>query len=342
MKKGSRNYSKISLVLIIAVFLGMLLGPTFADSGEGDPEIIEKGIENNIFAEENESCLKCHGEKYYTIQDTLSGMEKNAMMCLENRIPRDEFYHSVHWSFSCLDCHSDEFNEFPHPISLRFEEYWSCMDCHGYDENFAQFKFEQIDEDHMKSVHYTATDGNFSCWKCHNPHSYKLLSRSTSTIADVILESNNVCLECHGNEDKFRLLSSKELGNVVPQHDWLPNQSLHFKAVRCIECHAEVNDSILVAHNIMPSDSAVRNCVECHSSNSILMGTLYKYRAQESREELGFINGVMIKNDAYVIGANRSRLLNIGSIIIFALALGAMAIHTAMRVFIKRKKGNNG
>jgi hypothetical protein len=146
-----------------------------------------------------------------------------------------------------------------------------------------------------------------------------------------------MCLECHGNEDRFKLLSDKELGNVVSQHTWLPNQSLHFKAVRCIECHAETNDSILVAHNIMAADSAVRKCVECHSSNSILMGTLYKYRAQETRETQGFINGVIINNDTYVIGANRSRFLNIASLVIFGLAIAAIAFHTTLRVLIRKK-----
>lgn len=337
MKKGYRKYKKIPLLFLILAFFGMLIGPALADPDPAEQVGIEKGRENNVFADENENCLQCHGEKYYTIKDTLSGSEKNAMMCFENRIPRDEFYSSVHWSFSCLDCHSDEYSEFPHPLALRFEDYWTCLDCHGYDENFAQFKFEQIDEEHKKSVHYTAGEGDFSCWECHDPHTYKLLSRSTENIMDIIVESNNVCLECHGNEDKFSLISSRELGNVVPQHDWLPNQGLHFKAVRCIECHAETNDSILVAHNILHSDSAVRNCVECHSSNSILMGTLYKYRAQETREEKGFLNGVMIRNDAYVIGANRSRFLNIASLAIFGLTLGAIGFHTILRILIRKK-----
>jgi hypothetical protein len=338
MKKRKKSLSLIPLILLTLAFFGILLNSALADPQQDEEDIVpEKGMVNNIFAEENENCFQCHGEKYYTIRDTIFGQEKNAMMCTDNRIERDEYYHSVHWSFSCYDCHSEDYNTFPHPLELRFEDYWSCMDCHGYDDNFAQFKFEQIDEEHMKSVHYIATDGEFTCWKCHDPHTYQLLSRSTQSIDEVILESNNMCLECHGNEDRFKLLSDKELGNVVSQHDWLPNQSLHFKAVRCIECHAETNDSILVAHNIMAADSAVRNCVECHSSNSILMGTLYKYRAQETREEQGFINGVIIRNDAYVIGANRSRFLNITSLVIFGLALAAIAFHTTLRVLIRKK-----
>ncbi len=326
-------------LFIIAGFFILLIGTAIAEPQQDEQEVaIEKGMENNIFADENENCFECHAEKYFVLKDTLFGEEKFSVMGDHNRIIRDEFYHSVHWSFGCMDCHSEEYNEFPHPLQVRFEDYWSCLDCHGYDENFAQFNFEEIDSEHMKSVHYTATDGDFSCWKCHDPHTYKLLSRSTTRIEEVIVESNNICLECHGNEEIFKLLSPKELGNVIPQHDWLPNQSLHFKAVRCIECHAEANDSILVAHHIQPADSAVRKCVECHSSNSILMGTLYKHRAQETREQQGFINGVIISNDAYVIGANRSRLLNVASLVLFGLVLGAIAVHTLLRIIIRKKQ----
>ena len=325
---------KIILPIILSGFAMLLLFHSIEEglSQDIDQIVQEKGISNNVYADENEQCFRCHGEKNYILKDTLLGLEKNVSMCAQNSVDRDEFYTSVHWSFSCLDCHSDEYLEFPHALSLRFEEYWTCMDCHGYDENFAQYKFEQIEEDHIKSVHYTASDGEFSCWSCHDPHSYKLLTRESHDISEVILESNATCLRCHGSEDAFRLLSNRELGNVVPEHEWLPNQSLHFKSVRCIECHSQLNDSLLIAHNVMHSDSAVRNCVECHSGNSILMGSLYKFQSKENRSEYGFMNGNIIRNNSYVIGANRSRLLNIGSIGIFGLTFLVMGIHVIFRI----------
>jgi hypothetical protein len=332
-----KKKSIVPLLLIIALAFAVIINSAIAKSqDELQDDTNDKGIENNVFAEDNENCLKCHGEKMYVLTDTLLGAEKKQSMCIDNRINRNEFYNSVHWSFACLDCHSDEYNTFPHALSLRFEEYWTCLDCHGYDNNFAQYQFEKIDEEHMKSVHYTATDGNFSCWECHDPHTYKLLTRNTENVSEVILESNNMCLKCHGNEEKFALLSTRELGDVIPKHDWLPNQNLHFQAVRCIECHSEINDSLLVSHNIMSSENAVKNCVDCHSSNSILMGTLYKYQAKESRSRFGFINGAIIKNDAYVIGANRSSWLNIASLIIFGLTLGAIIVHTIFRITTKK------
>jgi len=335
------NIKKFIFIFFIPVmFLLLVISTALAKTQDEDDAIQEenpRGIENNVFADENEACLKCHGEKTYTIADTLFGAEKQAIMCPGNRIERDEFYHSVHWSFACLDCHTEEFKDFPHPLQARFEEYWTCLDCHGFDDNFAQYHFEEIDEQHMESVHYQATEGDFSCWKCHDPHSYKILSRESDNVSEIIMESNNICLECHGNEEKFALLSSRELGNIVPEHDWLPNQGLHFKAVRCIECHSEMNDTLLVSHKVLPSSKAVKMCVDCHSRNSILMGTLYKFKAKQTRNALGFINGAIINNDAYVIGANRSRLLNIASLIIFGLCIGAIIVHVLFRISAKRR-----
>ncbi len=333
MKNNKRSI--LPAILILSLITGLFLKSALAGIAQEEPSV-EKGIENSVFAEENAQCLNCHGKDFFTLTDESSGREKNQNMCEDYKIQSDEFYHSVHWSFSCLDCHAEEYTTFPHAMELRFADYWTCMDCHGYDDNFAKFQFEEIEAEHQKSVHYTTFNGDFSCWNCHDPHSYQLISRSGESIADIVLKSNNICLECHGNEDKFRLLSERDLGDIVPKHDWLPNQGLHFRSVRCIECHSEMNDSILVAHNILPAEKAVKNCVECHSQNSILMGTLYKFKAQESRSENGFVNGLIINNESYVIGANRSTFMNIASLIILGLLLVVIGFHVIMRIIIKK------
>ncbi|MCF8391897.1 MAG: cytochrome c3 family protein [Bacteroidales bacterium] len=322
----------------ISALLGFfLLNNSFVFSQETEDQLASpKGIENSYYAEENESCLKCHGEKIYILQDTIMGLEKKASMCIDNRIDRDAFYNSVHYSFSCLDCHSYDYLTFPHALELRFEEHLNCLDCHGYDETYAKYKFEEIEEECMKSVHYQATNGSFTCWDCHDPHSNKLISRGSTNIPQVVLQTNSHCLECHGSIEAFELLSDKDLGNIVPKHQWLPNQELHFGAVRCIECHTEINDSLMVAHNILPAKDAVRNCVSCHSQNSILMGSLYKYQSKETRLESGFLNGAIINNNSYVIGANRSKFLNIISLLVFGLAFIVMSVHVTFRI-IHRK-----
>ncbi|HYW94282.1 MAG TPA: hypothetical protein VE870_01695, partial [Bacteroidales bacterium] len=180
MKK--KRKSILPLIILVAGMFGLLVNSALADLQQEDQQE-EKGMENSVFAEENEQCLKCHGDQFYTLTDTLTGQSKRQSMCKEYHIDRNEFYHSVHWSFSCLDCHSDGYQTFPHAMELRFADYWTCLDCHGYDENFAQYHFEQIDEECQKSVHYTETNGEFTCWKCHDPHSYKLLSRKTENVS---------------------------------------------------------------------------------------------------------------------------------------------------------------
>jgi hypothetical protein len=155
-------------------------------------------------------------------------------------------------------------------------------------------------------------------------------------LKEVVTNDNLICLSCHADMDKYQLVTDKENPNILETHDWLPNQRLHFNNVRCIECHAELNDEILVAHNIQSKEKAVRLCVECHSQNSILMASLYKFQSQEKRNDLGFFNAVIL-NESYVIGANRNYFLNVSSIVIFGLVLLGIATHYIFRLRSKKK-----
>lgn len=279
-------------------------------------------------SEESQKCLSCHGGAHYTISDSASGDEAILKMYHELRIDPVKLSKSTHGNFKCTDCHSADYEITPHPVSVKFETDYTCLDCHGGDEAYASFKFETIDEEYTESVHAKQLGENFSCWSCHNPHYYKL-SREISVENRVAID-NDMCLQCHGNVIKFSDLTKSEIPNLIEKHDWLPNQALHFNKVRCIDCHAAQNDSIMVAHLIKPSSEAVKNCVECHSTNSILMSSLYKHEVSKQRDEAGFYNGV-IMNEAYVISANRNYYLNIASIAIFALTIFAIAVHAYFR-----------
>jgi hypothetical protein len=289
--------------------------------------------------EDNEYCLRCHASGYFILSDSASGQSRRQAMCDNFNISREKYYNSVHRTFSCTDCHSFEYKTFPHASALRFEPKLVCIDCHGGDETFAKYHFEEIEVEYSKSIHANAENGEFSCWKCHNPHSYVPLARRDTLTTNFVVASNQMCLSCHGNLKKFQLLSDRELTGVIDKHDWLPNHELHFKSVRCIECHSAQNANILISHNIMHKDSAVSDCVKCHSGNSLLMGTLYKFRTIQSRKSYGFVNGVIINNDSYVIGANHSRFMNYSGIIIIILTLIAVSIHIIFRIK-KSKKVN--
>ena len=87
---------------------------------------------------------------------------------------------------------------------------------------------------------------------------------------------------------------------------------------------------------IKPKEEAVKLCNECHSQNSILMASLYKYESKAQRRD-GFFNGIIL-NASYVIGANRNEYLNLLSLIIFVGVIGVIIFHIIFRI---RKNSKN-
>jgi 5-methylcytosine-specific restriction endonuclease McrA len=210
------------------------------------------------------------------------------------------------------------------------------MDCHAYDEEYAEYHFEEIQEEYQKSVHAKRLGNNFSCWDCHDPHTYKTYARESDDILKVVAYDNEICLSCHGNEDKFYVYSDDPAATrLIENHDWLPKQEAHFQKVRCIECHTQTHDTLLVAHNILPKEKAVRKCVECHTRDSKLMASLYRHKIPESRGKYGFLNPKLAK-DYYVIGANRNVFLNYASLIIFGLVVLGVLVHIILRIIYKQ------
>jgi Zn finger protein HypA/HybF involved in hydrogenase expression len=321
-----QRLQKVTIHLIMAVLMVLMTSISLMAQ-------TKQNAENAAF---NEKCFKCHGQSKYKYQNSESGSEVTKRMYIETIINRGQFAESNHRNFKCTDCHSEDYDTFPHPGRLRMESKYSCIDCHGGDEVTAKYKFEEIEKEFQASVHSTKHSADFNCWMCHNPHTYKINARSEEKIKDVVAYDNAICLNCHADITKYQMLTDKVNPNILKTHAWLPNQALHFKNVRCIECHARTNDSILVAHNIQPKAKAVRRCVECHSTNSILMASLYKYKVKEVRSKAGFYNGV-IMNEGYVIGANRNYYLGLLSLIMFGFVLAGIIIHASLRI-LKRKK----
>ncbi|TAL66376.1 MAG: hypothetical protein EPN88_08540 [Bacteroidetes bacterium] len=286
------------------------------------------------FKEENERCLKCHGQSKYEYANETLGKQVRAMMFSERIVNREDFYKSNHKNFSCTDCHSVEYLKFPHAGELRMEQKYNCIDCHGGDEKFARYHFEDIEVEYQQSTHFKLEEDGFSCWKCHDPHSYRINVRNSDNLKETILYDNAICLNCHSDFSHFQLLSDSKEINIIQKHDWLPNQVSHFANVRCIECHSKINNNIPVSHLILPGEQAVKLCNECHSKNSILMASLYKFESKAQRRD-GFFNGIIL-NESYVIGANRNEYLNLLSLIIFVGVIGVIGIHIAFRI-----RGNN-
>jgi hypothetical protein len=316
--------------LLLLVFSGALYSASGSESKNENADTKDTIAFRSPFFEDNERCFICHGQNRYEYTNGNLGRQVKAMMFSERVINRKKFYESNHKSFSCTDCHSGEYVKFPHSGELRMEQMYNCIDCHGNDEKYAKLNFEEIETSYRLSTHFKLEEEGFTCWECHGPHDYKISVRNSSNLKETILYDNNICLRCHSNYDQFQLLSEREEINILQKHDWLPNQESHFKSVRCIECHSQINDTILVSHLINPVEKAVKKCNECHSQNSMLMSTLYKFQSKEQRKD-GFFNGIIL-NQSYVIGANRNEYLNILSLLIFAVVIIITGGHIYFRL----------
>ncbi len=314
------------IILVFGIMFIMPIAKTIAQ--EEEPEIVFE------YAEDNQKCLKCHGHPTFTYFNEYADREIRERMNPYYIVDSAAFYQCNHKTFSCTDCHSTDYENFPHSGELRMEEYPTCLDCHGGDEEFAQYQFERIDEEFHNSVHSTKHSDDFTCCICHNPHEYKINARTNENIQETILYDNEICMSCHTDINKYQLIAYRADPNIIDQHEWLPNQAVHFLHVRCIECHTEVEQDMLIAHNVQPKEKAVKKCVECHSQNSLLMASLYKYQEREKRSTLGFFNAVIL-DDTYIIGANRNIYLNIISLVMFGMVILGIGIHAFLRTIKK-------
>ncbi|HAQ19543.1 MAG TPA: hypothetical protein DCR40_09975 [Prolixibacteraceae bacterium] len=279
-------------------------------------------------------CLKCHSNQTYTFLNTVKGKEEKRLMNPYFILDTVAMTNGVHKQFDCTDCHSSEYATYPHNGNLKLEPLSTCLDCHGGDESFAKYKFDQIQEEVNKSVHYKVYGENFGCSKCHSQHTYVTTARNSDNVLEIVDNDNKMCLSCHNDMKKYKLVSGHENPKLVEVHDWLPNQELHFRHVRCVECHTEVIDSLMVSHNILGKDHAVKKCVECHTANSRLKASLYKYENLQKRSEKGGIH-IVLSNSSYMIGTHQSPLLKLLSFLIFFAVLSGIIIHLLFRIFKK-------
>jgi hypothetical protein len=282
----------------------------------------------------NHECLKCHSSQTYTFHNELMDTEIKRLMNPFYILDTIALSVGVHNPFDCTDCHSYDYTIYPHAANLKLDPLPTCLDCHGGDEAFASYQFEKIVEETEKSIHHQVYGDGFTCSKCHSQHTYTTTARTSNNVLEIVDYSNRMCLSCHNDMDKYQLVSDHESPKLVLVHDWLPNQKLHFEHVRCIECHTEVVDSLMVSHNIQGKDKAVRKCVECHTTNSRLKASLYKYQNLQARSSGGTVNTVMA-NESYIIGTHQSPLLQILSIIIFLATIMGIVIHSIFRILKK-------
>lgn len=283
-------------------------------------------------------CLKCHSQKEYTDQNKETGSSVKKPLDPLYRIDSLQFSHSVHGGFSCDDCHSPDYAAHPHKAELKEEYLNTCQDCHAGDKTYAHLQFDEIDVQAQNSIHASKMGDAFKCEMCHNPHTTKLVANSGKfALHELVGYSNDLCLSCHNNESRYHQFTDSVKPDLHETHEWLPNQALHFKHVRCIECHTPKNDTLKVAHLIVPKEEALKSCVECHSENSLLDAKLFKYFSKENEKNDSIISNT--KNQLYIIGTHRNLFLTKVSLLIFGLALSGILLHILSRTIKRRRNG---
>jgi len=244
-------------------------------------------------------CLRCHGMETLAYRDSSSGDVVNLY------VNPEQYQKSNHKRLECVACHSAEFSHFPHPDSVKSENLY-CLDCHKDEPKFVPFHFAEIEPDFRNSIH--ASQAQFNCFSCHNPHQFKVSSVGEE-ISEIVRYDNDICLNCHSEQ-------------LIISHQWLPNPSLHWRSVRCIECHSPAGKH----HQILAAKDSVKNCVECHSKKATLLTSLYKYRSQEDLQKTGWFNKAVF-NNAYIIGMSRNETVDYWSLIILLLMIAGLFAH---------------
>jgi len=322
--------------IVLIIFLLQSVTPVAAQN-EVKPAIFpdqDPAALASLSREFNEHCFHCHGSK--TLEHKYDTMDNQArpLIAPEMVFDRDRFYRSNHKSFRCTDCHSKEFAKYPHATELKKEELPACLECHGFDEKYAKYHFEDIESEYQASVHFGIRKKTFTCWTCHDPHYYKVSRPDSSDLKQIILSDNAICLNCHDNYKRFMQYSDTERMSISKAHKWLPDRITHFRNVRCIDCHSEINTRARVPHLVTSKEKAIKDCNKCHSENSMLKTF---YRSDSGRMPQNGFNNMEMTKYTYVIGTGRNNFLNMISIIVIGLLIGAIGIHLIARIIYRHK-----
>jgi hypothetical protein len=269
-------------------------------------------------------CLRCHGMETLAYRDTVTGKIVNLY------VNPQQYKQSNHKRLECVTCHTADYSHYPHPESVKSENLY-CLDCHKDEPKFVPYRFTEIKQDFQNSIHATQVHEQFTCFSCHNPHQFKV-SRVGEDISEIVRYDNNICLNCHASP-LYKALNQKGFADLVISHKWLPNPQLHWRSVRCIECHTPAGTHL--SHKILAAKQSVKNCVECHSKKATLLTSLYKYRSQEDLQKTGWFNKAVF-NNAYIIGMSRNETVDSWGLIILVLTLAGLFLHGLGRFLARR------
>ncbi|MBL8487751.1 MAG: hypothetical protein JNK22_11730 [Rhodocyclaceae bacterium] len=328
-----QSWRKTILTLLILGLTRALAAHGGTEAAAIDPAVAEKN------RKANEACFACHTEAgLKNPPRTDMDMKKLAETLRDPKV----FAGSNHGTMDCRQCHGQGYNDYPHSEGSK-NEISPCSECHAT-------RVARLEPQYDKSVHarLEGVKAKFTCATCHDPH----VNLGATLLKDplkIAVQDNQACLECHDSDRVFAKYApddekkpgiKKARPDIDTIHDWLPNTKLHWKAVRCVECHTpEVKANRPLSHEILDKEKAEKNCLSCHSANSSLRTRLYRHLVKEEVAQFGFTNSVILSS-SYVIGATRNPTLDTIVIALVGLTLAGVLLHGAIRIiFAIRRKG---
>jgi len=313
---SARALSLMTALLMLVACGTPLADETLAPGGTPAPDGLLKGDSNQ--------CMRCHR------MPTLAYRDQDTGEIVDLSIRADAYRRSVHAGLGCLDCHDRGYRRYPHRTTSADEEL-DCVGCHEDKGEADAPALGVIDTEFQRSIHAVEEPDGFSCFSCHDPHGFRPVGEG-APVREVIDANNRVCLGCHPELDL-----DPPLG-----HDWLPHPRVHWRAVRCVDCHTPVNgqDGAHPSHQVLAAAESARNCVECHHKDSTLLSQLYAYRAGEEERQHGWLAKALY-NDAYIVGMSRNDTLDRISLAVIALVLAGIAAHGTGRYIAFRKRARD-
>jgi hypothetical protein len=271
-------------------------------------------------------CRACHAVADLTKTDPITGREVNLTIDL------DAYAQSDHANVRCYDCHERGYETLPHTGPRQYPRFL-CVDCHRDNDKLAPLRFERRRDELLGSVHGKQAEHRFDCHDCHNPHEFRLV-RARGSALDRIRAGNQICLDCHGPQSK-RNVSFRDLPNVLDKHERLPHKRNHFRKVKCVSCHTPADSA--TRHDVRGKDEIAFECTQCHSPDSAVLQATYARPQDAGGPALDAAQADGLRENAYVVGSSRSRLLDWISIAGFVLAALLVAAHAIARMLHSRK-----
>jgi len=194
----------------------------------------------NVNAQDaNKKCYICHSQPTLSIKDTTFGIIQDFY------VDSVAYNNSHHANLDCTDCHSEDFETIPHSIKTLSEQL-RCLDCHDEDLIIKGKKFNKINSDFKKSVHYNVFGNKLSCGFCHDPHTIKLKTSPLWKIRNTYPIEDQMCVECHDTEYKWFQGGSQRV-NLKAIHSTINKNIKKWQKKKCINCHTTGNST----HNII-------------------------------------------------------------------------------------------